>query len=105
MKIQILLTPDGHQCVAKGDRPYSWDFHSRPEDLDGGFSAKGYENYSVIAEVEVALPSSEQAVLIALAQLKKKEQDIQAQAFKDLEEVKEARANLLSLTYSQSTEA
>jgi hypothetical protein len=101
MKIQIVLTPDAHKQVAKGEQLYAWDFSTRTPGYDGEFQAMP-DNYTFLREVEIDLPSPETAVHIALVQLKKREQEIQAEAHVAVCEVQEERAKLLSLTYTMA---
>lgn len=102
MKIRIMLQPDAHKTVAKGEKLYGWAFSIQTQDYDGEWPTSGFENYTMLHEVDLKLPSPEVAVHIALDHLKKREQEIQAEAHVAVREVQEERAKLLSLTYAMA---
>lgn len=99
MKLAISLRPDGHLPVAKGDTLWSWHFAAVPVTENGYETAS--EGSSHLGYIDVTLPSTEVAVQVALNKLKTKEQEIQAQAYRDVQEIQEERSKLLSLAYSQ----
>lgn len=105
MKLRIYLAPSAHKRIAKGESTYSWDYIVRVAYPDGTW-AKDLEHHTFLLETDVMLPSPDEAIHIALAELKAQEQKIQADAHVAVREVQEERAKLLSLTYSTTaTEA
>lgn len=102
MKLRLYLTPEAHKYVAKGQECFSWHFHTQTPQDDGTFAPRAEDGYTHLADVEFDLPAPESAVHVAIAQLKKKEAEIQATAYKEVQEVQEERAKLLSLTYSNT---
>ena len=99
MKLAISLRPEGHLPVAKGDMLWSWHFAVHPESANQEWD-KMSEGSTFLGYIDVELPSTEVAVKIALTKLKAKEQEIQAQAYRDVQEVQEERSKLLSIAYS-----
>lgn len=100
MKLAIFLRPEAHLPLAKGDLLWSWHFSVQPENATQEWD-KTAEGATHLGYIDVELPSVETAVQIALAKLKAKEQEIQSQAYRDLQEVQNERSKLLSIGYSQ----
>ena len=100
MKVQLHLTPDGHNAVAKGTPVHSWHFLAAGAYEDGSYPDR--TGYTLLAEVDVSatMPPPEVAVHIALAELKRRETETQAEAFRNIVEIQEERAKLLSLTHT-----
>ena len=92
----LYLTIDGQEQVALGKDPHSWHFNVRmvkPE----------YETTDVfLGEITANLPSKESCMEPVLKKLKAKEQEIQAEAYKELMAIKSRRDALLCLTMEPS---
>lgn len=89
----VYLSIEGQEQIALGKTPNSWQYTLSPVTIT-------YEGYTgmLIGEVEVALPSKESCMVPVLAQLKVKEQKIQAEAYEEMMLVKARREALLCIT-------
>ena len=97
MDYVILVTVEGMEQIAKGGEPYSWqlnivlarDFENHPE---------VYIDRKLVGRCPVTFPSAAECIAPVLAKLKKKEQEIQAEAYEEMMKVKERREQILALT-------
>lgn len=88
----VYLTIEGQERVALGEAPHQWHYTVREE-------AVTYETTDkLIGEFSVTLPTREECMEPVLAKLKAKEQEIQAEAYKEMMEIKARRDALLCLT-------
>lgn len=99
VKLSVYLTVEGQEQLALGNSIYSWNYVTRLADSEGPDGA------ALLGSLEVALPTVEQCLPPVLAKLKKREAEIQAEAYKEVMEIQERRNNLLSLTYAEAKEA
>lgn len=98
MKLQIHLRPEGHKAVAKGESLWSWHFLTTP--VNEYYDTSDIKpDHAYLGEMEVTLPAPADAVHVALAELKRKEDSIQAEAHRQVLEIQEERAKLLSIAY------
>jgi hypothetical protein len=88
----VYLSVEGQEQVALGHEPNAWQLTLSSKPIE-------YEGFTgmLIGEVEVALPSRESCIEPVLAKLKAKEQEIQAEAYKELQKIKDRRESLLCL--------
>lgn len=87
----IYLTIEGQEQVALGKDPQCWHFSVRTKLVE-------YETTDVLlGEVSIPLPSRESCMEPVLSKLKAKEQEIQAEAYKELQAIKARRDSLLCL--------
>ena len=100
MKVKIYLRPDAHKCVAKGDALWSWHFLAEP--VNAMYSGEAKPDHTYLGDLDVELPTPETAIHIALAELKKTENEIHLRAANELAEVEDTRSKLLSLTYTSA---
>ena len=100
MKVHIFMTADGLETLAKGkpESLYSWHWIIRPD------GEKAPENSLEIGALEVELPTPEQCVSPALAELNKRIQSTLANAEQEVKELKERCADLACLAYSPPAE-
>jgi len=94
MKLKLYLLPEGAEALALGRTLYTWNYALREESSDAP------DNSLPLGEVEFDLPAPAECVQPVLAKLARREAEIQAEAYKEVREIKERRANLLSLTYT-----
>lgn len=88
--MKIYLNSSGMEQHVQGNILYSWHYALVEDDQ---------ENSGVlIAQVDVKLPSVEECIPAVLEKLKTEEAAIQAEAYKDLQRIKERRQALLTLT-------
>lgn len=89
----VYLSIEGQEQVALGNQPNSWQYTLSPVEIV-------YEGFNgmLIGEVEVTLPSKENCMVPVLAQLKAKEQKIQAEAYEEMMQIKVRREALLCIT-------
>lgn len=97
MKVHIFMTADGLETLAKGkpESLYSWHWIIRPD------GEKAPENSLEIGALEVELPTPEQCVVPALAELEKRIQSTLASTEQEVKELKERCADLACLSYSE----
>lgn len=100
MKIRLYLTADGLEKLAKGqaDSLYTWHWAVRQE------GEKDPENSLQVGSVEIELPTPEQCVSPALAELNKRIQSTLANTQQEVKELQERCADLACLAYSSSAE-
>lgn len=93
MKLIAYLSIEGQEQVALGKEPSMWHWSLSPNEIV-------YEGFTgmKLAEVEIPLPSAETCMAPVLAKLKAKEQEIQAEAYKEMMDIKARRDALLCLT-------
>ena len=99
MKLKLYLLPEGAESHALGRTLYTWYYALREESSDAPDSSL------FLAEVEFDLPTPADCVQPVLAKLAKRETELQAEVYKEIMELKERRANLLSLTYRSAPES
>lgn len=93
----VYLTIEGQERIALGEQPHDWHFIVRAE-------APFYEITDILlGECSFPLPSKETCMTPVLAQLKVKEDEINAEAYKELMAVKARRDALLCLTMEVSS--
>ena len=97
MKLKLYLLPEGAEALALGRTLYTWNYAVREEDADAP------ANSLPLGEIEFDLPSPVKCIQPVLAKLAQREAEIQAEAYKEVLELKERRQNLLSLTYTEAT--
>jgi hypothetical protein len=98
MKRKVYITIEGMERIAKNEIMYNWHFTTAGMDDDMG------TDYLFVGEFEVSLPSAADCIKPVLAKLKKKEDEIQAEAFAELKKVHQRRNDLLTIGFSQPTE-
>lgn len=93
MKLIAYLSIEGQEQVALGKAPSSWHWSLHEEEIN-------YEGFTgmKVGEVELELPTAEVCMTPVLAKLKAKEQEIQAEAYREMMEIKARRDALLCLT-------
>jgi hypothetical protein len=96
MKVHIYVTADGLEKLAKGnsESPYSWHWAVRQD------GEKAPENSLEVGAVEIELPTPEQCVGPALAELNKRIQSTLANTEQEVKELKERCTDLACLSYS-----
>ena len=94
MKLKLYLSPEGAESIALGKPLYSWYYIVREEDSEAP------ANSLFLTEVEFDLPPPAKCIQPVLEKLKTREAEIQAEAYKEVREIEQRRANLLSLTYT-----
>ena len=96
MKIRLYLTADGLEKLAKGkaDSLHTWYWAVRQE------GEKDPENSLEVGALEVTLPTPEQCVGPALAELNKRIQSTLASTEEEVKGLKERCADLACLSYS-----
>ena len=97
MKVRLYITADGLERLAKGQVNYlnSWHWAIRKEDETAP------ENSLQVGALEVTLPTPEQCVSPALAELNKRIQSTLANTEQEVKELKERCADLACLSYSE----
>lgn len=95
----VYLTIEGQERIALGQPPSSWHYtlSAEPREYEGCTDMK-------IGEMTLNLPSKEACMVPVLAQLKAKEQEIQAEAYKEMMVIKSRRDALLVLTMEPSND-
>ena len=98
MKVRLFITAEGLERLAKGKVNYlnSWHWVIRKDDETAP------ENSLEVGAVEVTLPTQEQCVTPALAELNKRIQSTLASTEQEVKELKERCADLACLSYSES---
>ena len=93
----VYLSSEGQEAVALGKEPSTWCYSLYPQPIT-------YEGFTgmLIGEVEVALPTRDACMEPVLAQLKVKEQQVQAEAYKEMMAIKARRDALLCLTMEET---
>ena len=96
MKVRLYITADGLEKLAKGksDYLYSWHWAIRPD------TEAAPENSLEVGALEIELPTPEQCVGPALAELNKRIQSTLASTEQEVKELKERCADLACLAYS-----
>jgi hypothetical protein len=84
MLVQIYLNSEGQEAFALGQTPNSWHFSVRPV---GGYAES--ERSILLLEVELPMPNQVTCALRATEKLKAREQEIQAEAYKEVQAVQE----------------
>lgn len=97
--ISIYLTIEGQERLALGQSLYPWHYAVRPVEEEIP------EGHAFLATCEIQLPSVAECLPPVLAKLKLREAEIQAEAYKEILEIKTRRNNLLSLGFAPATEA
>ena len=95
---KVYITVEGMERIAKGETMYNWHFTTGGMDDDMG------NNYHLVGEFNVNLPSAAECVHPVLEKLKTKEAEIQADAFRELKSIQQRRNDLLTIGFSQPTE-
>ena len=95
---KVYITVEGMERIIKGETLYNWYFTTANMDDDMG------DNYHLVGEFNVTLPTAEFCIKPVLDKLKKKEDEIQADAFAELKKVHQRRNDLLTIGFSQPTE-
>ena len=100
MKVRLYITADGLERLAKGQVNYlnSWHWAIRKDD------ETPLENSLEVGAVEVTLPTQEQCVSPALAELNKRIQSTLANTQQEVKELQERCADLACLAYSPPAE-
>jgi hypothetical protein len=94
----VYLSAEGQEAVALGKEPSTWCYSLYPQPIV-------YEGFTgmLIGEVAVTLPTREACMEPVLAQLKAKEQQVQAEAYEEMMEIKARRDALLCLTMEEAS--
>jgi hypothetical protein len=92
MKLSIHLDASGAEQLAQGRQTYSWNFLVRQEG-----ERPPADTFPLVEDLEVALPSREQCVRLAVSALTLREKEIYAEAAKEAREIKVRLENLLAL--------
>jgi hypothetical protein len=97
--LSIYLNAEGQERLALGQPRYSWHYDVRnvEEDIP--------EGHAFLGTVDAQLPTIAECLPPVLAKLKKREAEIQAEAYQEVLEIQERRNNLISLTYDPAREA
>lgn len=95
---KVYITIEGMERIAKGETLYNWHFTT------GGMEDDMGENYHLVGEFNINLPSAADCIHPVLEKLKAKEAEIQAEAFVELKKVQQRRNDLLTIGFSQATE-
>ena len=95
---KVYLSIEGMERLIKGETLYNWYFTTAGMDDDMG------QNYKLVGTVELDLPSAADCIQQVLAKLKSKEDEIQAEAFAEVQKVQQRRNDLLTIGFSQPTE-
>ena len=100
MKVRLYITADGLERLAKSksDYLYGWHWGVRQND------EAPPENSLEVGAIEVTLPTPEQCVGPALAELNKRIQSTLASTEKEVKGLKERCADLACLAYSPPAE-
>lgn len=93
MKLKVYIDAAGMEKIALGQELYSWHYSVYPAEAEKGALLK------CVGTFNAQLPSIDACIVPVMEALKKKEAEIQAQAYAEVQEISERRANLLSLTY------
>lgn len=102
MKLAIHLQAAGAERLALGQTLYSWDFYaSIPKE---GEETPGLPGLQFLCVIDAPLPSRDVCTKLALDALAAKEKSIQAEAYKEMMEVKDRKEKLLCLSYSPDTQ-
>lgn len=88
----VYLSIEGQERIALGEAPSSWHYLVQDKVMTHE------HNYTLVAEFTPKLPSREVCFEPVLKSFKEKEDKINAEAFLELERIKERRAELLCLT-------
>jgi hypothetical protein len=104
MKITISINSDGLEALAKGGKLYPWHFSvTIPE---SSLYAEPNPKHIVVAQdVEISIPSTEEAATKAVEHLKSRMADVRAEAYKEEMELQTRINDLLMIGYSQPKEA
>jgi hypothetical protein len=97
-KRKVYITVEGMERIVKGEHLYNWYFTTAGVDDDMG------DGYHLVGEFEVSLPSAADCIKPVLDKLKKKEDEIQAEAFAELRKVQQRRNDLLTIGFQSPTE-
>jgi len=100
MKLKLYVNVDGLEQIALGEVLWPWHFTLQTNQYDVPPTGAVY-----LGEVDYELPKAEDCIAPVLAKLAAREQEIQAEAYREVQELKGRRENLLSLTYSPAVEA
>ena len=95
MKFKVYVTVEGLERVALNLPLYSWHINTVQENNDIGQAEGSY----LLHEFDALLPLAVDCIQPVLAKLAEQEQEIQAEAYREVMELKQRRENLLSLTY------
>lgn len=93
MKLKVYIDAAGMENIALGKPLWNWHYSVYPADKECDASIK------CIGSFEAQLPSIDACIVPVMEALKKKEAEIQAQAYAEVQEIAERRANLLALTF------
>lgn len=94
MKLNIYLDANGLGHIAQDRKPYNWNFIVRKEEPD---TTPPTNALLVTTTEKFFLPSAKQAVPIAVAELKQREQNIYTEAEREARVLREQIQNLLAL--------
>jgi hypothetical protein len=100
MKFNIFVTVAGQEQIAKGEPIHYWNLSLRPaEGVDWQVNA---EPGALMVAADIALnpPHKDICVAQAVADLRRRQAEIYANAAKDAAELKEREQSLLALAYS-----
>lgn len=93
--LKVYVTVEGLEQIALGNRLWAWHYTVREAEEEAS------EHSILIGEFEPALPGREDCIAPVLERFRAKEAEIQAEAYRELQEVKSRRDNLLALTMEQ----
>ena len=91
--MKVYLTVEGLERVALGRALYSWDYVVR-DDPD-----EPPKHGIQVGVFDPVMPPPAECVVPVMAKLNEREQAIKAEAFKEIAEVQDRKANLQSITY------
>ena len=99
MKLKICITTEGMEHWATGQTLYGWHFIATREETDLG------PQYRLLGEVDVRMPSQEDCIVPVLEALAKREQEIKAESYEELQKIKQRRNDLMMLSAPAVPEA
>ena len=91
--MKVYLTVEGLERIALGHQLYSWDYVVREEGEDPPKYSK------LVGDFTASYPLPAECVHPVLAKLTEREAAIQAEAYKEVAELKQRKANLECITY------
>lgn len=102
--ISVFLTVDGQEVFAKGGTLYAWHFSIYMAAEDHEYNKPAPDSICIAEDVLVELPPIATCIKNVLAKLSAKENEIQAQAYKDSLEIKQRRDDLLMIGHEAPKE-
>lgn len=98
VKRKVYITVEGMERIVKGEHLYNWYFSTAEYEDDMG------DGYHLVGEFEVSLPSAADCIKPVLDKLKKREDEIQAEAFAELKKIHQRRNDLLMIGFQSPIE-